>query len=76
MTVLMCSTMKEFLLATPALVLLIAAAAFIFAVIMQPIFVWIICARVKRTNALLARVERLLERPQHTALPNPVKRNG
>lgn len=48
--------MKELLLTTPVLL----AAGFIFAVVMQPIFVWIICARMKRTNKLL---EQILRKP-------------
>jgi isoprenylcysteine carboxyl methyltransferase (ICMT) family protein YpbQ len=46
-------------------VILLATAAFLFAVVMQPIFVWIICARIKRTNALLLRLEtKLSQRPR------------
>lgn len=67
--------MTEILSAAPAVVVLLLAAGFCFAVVMQPIFVWIICARMKATNATLKRIERLLERPQHNALPNPVQRN-
>jgi len=48
--------MKDLLTAAPLIVILLAAAAFLFAVVMQPIFVWIICARIKRTNQLLERL--------------------
>jgi isoprenylcysteine carboxyl methyltransferase (ICMT) family protein YpbQ len=68
--------MKDLLTAAPLIVILLAAAAFLFAVVMQPIFVWIICARLKATNAALRRMETLLSRPQHNALPNPVKRGA
>jgi len=66
--------MKELLTAVPAFVLLSCIAGFIFAVVMQPIFVWVICARLKATNASLRRLERLMERPQHNALPNPARK--
>jgi len=67
--------MKDILTAAPLIVILIAAAAFLFAVVMQPIFIWIICARIKATNASLRRLEKLMDRQQHNALPNPVQRN-
>ena len=49
--------MNEFLQTTPFLFLLIVAF-FSFAVVMMPVFVWIICARLKRTNQILARIEK------------------
>lgn len=63
--------MKEILETAPALLVLLIAGAFVFAVVMQPIFIWIICVRMKRTNQLL---QRLADKPQHTALvtPNPM----
>ena len=57
--------MQDILTAVPLVVILGLAAAFVFALVMQPIFIWIICARIKRTNQLL---ERLANKPQHTAL--------
>jgi len=50
--------MKEFLPTIPFFVFILAFIVFAFAAIMQPIFVWIICARLKRTNDILARIER------------------
>jgi hypothetical protein len=67
--------MSETLAAVPFLVLIVLAIGFAFAVIMQPIFVWMICARIKATNASLKRIESLLARPNHNALPqNPIQR--
>ena len=48
--------MKDILTATPLILVLIMSAAFLFAVVMQPIFVWLICARIKRTNQLLSKL--------------------
>ena len=50
--------MNDVLTATSGITILLVAAAFLFAVVMQPIFVWIICARLKRTNQLLAKIEK------------------
>jgi hypothetical protein len=50
--------MNDILTATSGITILVAASAFLFAVIMQPIFVWIICARLKRTNQILSRMEK------------------
>ena len=50
--------MNDILTATSGITILLVAAAFLFAVVMQPIFVWIICARLKRTNQLLAKIEK------------------
>jgi len=63
------------LTAIPVFVLISCFTAFLFAVVMQPIFVWVICARLKATNASLRRLEKLMDRQQHNALPNPVQRN-
>lgn len=48
--------MKE-LLTGASIVTVLAVCAFIFAVVMQPIFIWIICTRLKRTNELLRRID-------------------
>jgi isoprenylcysteine carboxyl methyltransferase (ICMT) family protein YpbQ len=50
--------MNDVLTATSGITILLVAAAFLFAVVMQPIFVWIICVRLKRTNQLLAKIEK------------------
>jgi len=50
--------MNDILTATSGITILVAASAFLFALVMQPIFVWIICARLKRTNQILSRMEK------------------
>jgi len=50
--------MNDVLTATSGITILLVAAAFLFAVVMQPSFVWIICARIKRTNQILSRMEK------------------
>jgi sensor histidine kinase YesM len=48
--------MKDLIASGSAVVVLLGFVGFVFAVLMQPIFVWIICARLKRTNKLLERI--------------------
>lgn len=48
--------MKEILAGGSAFLAVVAVAAFVFALVMQPIFVWMICARLKKTNQLLERM--------------------
>jgi isoprenylcysteine carboxyl methyltransferase (ICMT) family protein YpbQ len=57
------STMTDLLTASPFILIILAWAAFAFAVVMQPIFVWIICSRLKRTNQLLAKLEKNTVKP-------------
>jgi low affinity Fe/Cu permease len=49
--------MQEIIQTSPVILVIIGLLLFAFAVIMQPIFIWIICARLKRTNQLLAKME-------------------
>lgn len=49
--------MKEILAATSGIPLLFAGVAFIFAVVMQPIFIWMICHRVKKSNEHLRSID-------------------
>lgn len=49
--------MKEMFAAAPFLVIVIAGLVFAFAVIMQPIFVWMICSRLKKANKLLGSID-------------------
>lgn len=60
--------MKDILPAVPAVFVIVGILAFAFAVVMQPVFVWMICARLKRTNQILSRIE---NKPQHNALVTP-----
>jgi hypothetical protein len=64
--------MNDILTATSGITILVAASAFLFALVMQPIFVWIICARLKRTNQLLAKLEKTAAKPLMPTRP-PVR---
>jgi hypothetical protein len=65
--------MREIIAAAPAVVVLLVVAGFLFAVVMQPIFVWMICSRLKKTNRILSQIA---DSSQHTALvnPNPIRK--
>lgn len=63
------------ILAGGGLLGILIVAFVVIATILQPVFVILICIRLKRTNKLLERVESALLRPNHNALPsNPIQR--
>lgn len=49
--------MKDLLIVSPFILAILAYLAFVFAVIMQPIFVWMICHRVKKSNQILRSID-------------------